>query len=300
MPQLQPESIQSFLDYLKYQKRYSAYTIRSYHDDLAQFGGFLQLQFGEISLQGVSHHHVRSWLASIKENNISSKTINRKISSLKSFFKYLVKTGIVEQTPMNRVISPKFGKRLPDFIHENDADKLISALENTEDWKSLNTKMLITLFYTTGMRLSELVNLKETQVDFGKKQVKVLGKGNKERIIPISEDIVSMIKGYLQHKKRDFHSTENTLLVTEKGKEMYAKYPYLLVKSFLSSEVKTLNKKSPHVLRHSFATHLSNNGADLNAIKELLGHSSLAATQVYTHNTIEKLKNVYKKAHPKA
>src|SRR6476646_3418126 len=250
MPELLQDSIQSFLDYLKYQKRYSAYTIRSYHDDLSQFFGFLQTQFGEVSLAVIGHNHVRSWLASIRERDITAKTINRKISSLKSFFKYLVRSGALEQTPMTRVLTPKISKRLPDFIRESDAGKLLGSLKDLEDWKGLNTKMLITLFYTTGMRLSELVNLKENQVDFGKK--------------------------------------------------MYTKYPYLLVRSFLSSEVRTLNKKSPHVLRHSFATHLSNNGADLNAIKELLGHSSLAATQVYTHNTIEKLKNVYKKSHPKA
>ena len=212
----------------------------------------------------------------------------------------MVKSGVLEQTPMTRVLTPKISKRLPDFIMESDADKLMGSLKNSENWKGLNTKMLITLFYTTGMRLSELVNLKETQVDFGKKQVKVLGKGNKERIIPIGQEALIMIKDYIQLKKKEFESPDNTLLVTEKGKKMYPKYPYLLVRSFLSSEVKTLNKKSPHVLRHSFATHLSNNGADLNAIKELLGHSSLAATQVYTHNTIEKLKNVYKKSHPKA
>lgn len=300
MTELVQNPIQSFLDYLKYQKRYSSYTIRSYQDDLAQFFGFLQTQYGEAPLTVISHNHVRSWLASIREKNITSKTINRKISSLKSFFKYLVKTGILEQTPMTRVITPKISKRLPDFIKETDAGKLMESLENTEDWKSLNTKMLITLFYTTGMRLSELVNLRENQVDFSRKQVKVLGKGNKERIIPLGQDIVTMIKDYIQRKKREFESADNALLVTEKGKKMYPKYPYLLVRSFLGTEVKTLNKKSPHVLRHSFATHLSNNGADLNAIKELLGHSSLAATQVYTHNTIEKLKNVYKKAHPKA
>jgi integrase/recombinase XerC len=300
MLELPRDSIQAFLDYLKYQKRYSAHTIRSYHDDLQQFFGYLDIQFGEVPLDGIGHNHVRSWLASIKENDISSKTVNRKISSLKSFFKYLVKTNVLEQTPMTRVITPKINKRLPDFIRETEVGKLIGFLENTEDWKGLNTKMLITLFYTTGMRLSELVNLKESQVDFGKKQVKVLGKGNKERIIPIGQETVSMIKDYLAHKKKEFESADPTLLVTERGKKMYPKYPYLLVKSFLSSEIRTLNKKSPHVLRHSFATHLSNNGADLNAIKELLGHSSLAATQVYTHNTIEKLKNVYKKAHPKA
>ena len=300
MPELLQDSVQSFLDYLKYQKRYSAYTIRSYHDDLAQFFGFLQTQFGEVSLGAIGHNHVRSWLASIRERDITAKTINRKISSLKSFFKYLVRSGALDQTPMTRVLTPKISKRLPDFIRESDAGKLLGSLKNSEDWKGLNTKMLITLFYTTGMRLSELVNLKENQVDFGKKQVKVLGKGNKERIIPIGQEAVIMIKDYIQLKKKEFESPDNTLLVTEKGKKMYLKYPYLLVRSFLSSEVKTLNKKSPHVLRHSFATHLSNNGADLNAIKELLGHSSLAATQVYTHNTIEKLKNVYKKSHPKA
>ena len=300
MPELAQDSIRSFLDYLKYQRRYSAYTIRSYHDDLIQFVGFLATQYGEVSLDAIGHNHVRSWLASIKERDITSKTINRKISSLKSFFKYLVKTGVVAQTPMLRVITPKVSKRLPEFIGESDAGKLIGSLKRTDDWKSLNTRILITLFYTTGMRLSELVNLKESQVDFGKKQVKVLGKGNKERIIPIGQEIVGMIAEYIKYKKKEFESVDNTLLVTEKGKKMYAKYPYLLVRSFLGSEVKTLNKKSPHVLRHSFATHLSNNGADLNAIKELLGHSSLAATQIYTHNTIEKLKTVYKKAHPKA
>jgi integrase/recombinase XerC len=300
MPLSSQSAVQTFIDYLKYQKRYSAHTIRSYHDDLVQFFDYLELQFGKISLPEIGHSHIRSWLASMKENKIASKTINRKISSLKSFFKYLVKTAILEQTPMNKIITPKINKRLPDFIKIEDANKLIDSLQNSEDWKSLNTKMLITLFYNTGMRLSELINLKEQQVDFHKKQLKVLGKGNKERIIPVSAEVIAAIKEYIKYKIKEFENTDHVLLVTEKGKKMYPKYPYLVVKSFLASELKTLDKKSPHVLRHSFATHLSNNGADLNAIKELLGHSSLAATQIYTHNTIEKLKNVYKKAHPKA
>jgi len=203
---------------------------------------------------------------------------------------------------MTKVISPKNSKRLPSFVQTGQAKELIQSLSNTESWKELNTKMLITLFYNSGMRLSELVNLKESQVDFGKKQIKVLGKGNKERIIPVSADTIDIIKNYIQLKRKEFESKELSLLVTEKGKKIYAKYAYLLVSNFLkeSKELKTLDKKSPHVLRHSFATHLANNGADLNAIKELLGHSSLAATQVYTHNTIEKLKDIYKKAHPKA
>jgi integrase/recombinase XerC len=297
-------SIQPFLDYLKFQKRYSVHTIRSYHDDLIQFFDYMELQFGKVLLNEISHNYIRSWMAAMKEKNITSKTINRKISSLKSFFKYLIKTGALEQTPMSKVISPKVSKRLPDFIKVEDAGKLIDSLKNTEDWRSLNTKILVTLFYNTGMRLSELINLKEEQIDFGKKQIKILGKGNKERIIPVSVEIIKTIKDYIQNKKKEFvqmkEKSGDILLITEKGKKMYPKYPYLIVKSFLGSEVKTLDKKSPHVLRHSFATHLLNNGASLNAIKELLGHSSLAATQVYTHNTIEKLKDVYKKAHPKA
>ncbi len=300
MPEQIQTSIQSFFDYMKFQKRYSVHTIQSYFVDLIQFSEYLQTHFGEVLSGEVNHSHVRSWLAALKEKKITSKSINRKISSLKSFFKYLIKTGVLEQTPMNKVITPKVSKRLPDFIKVEDADKLISSLKNAEDWKSLNTKMLITLFYNTGMRLSELINLKERHIDFHKRQVKVLGKGNKERIIPVSPEIIRIIKEYIQEKKKAFENSDENLLITEKGKKMYPKYPYLAVKTFLSREVKTLEKKSPHVLRHSFATHLSNNGADLSAIKELLGHTSLAATQVYTHNTIEKLKNVYRRAHPKA
>ena len=300
MPELTQTSIESFLGYLKFQKRYSPHTIRSYHDDLVQFFDYLQVQFGEILLSEVNHNHVRSWLAFLKEKGITSKTINRKISSLRSFFKYLIKTEVLQQTPMNKVITPKISRRLPDFIKVEEANKLTESLKNTENWKNLNTKMLIMLFYNTGMRLSELINLNERQIDFHKRQIKVLGKGNKERVIPVSGEIIRMIKDYIQYKKKEFEGSDNSLLVTEKGKKMYPKYAYLVVKSFLSAEIKTLEKKSPHVLRHSFATHLSNNGADLNAIKELLGHTSLAATQVYTHNTIEKLKNVYRRAHPKA
>ncbi|TMI85600.1 MAG: tyrosine recombinase XerC [Bacteroidetes bacterium] len=300
MPELTQTYIQAFIDYLKFQKRYSLNTIRSYQDDLAQFFDYLQLQFGQLPLNDIGHSYVRSWLASLKERNISAKSINRKISSLKSFFKYLVKTGALDQTPMSKVISPKIGKRLPDFIRVEDSHKLIDSLKSTEDWRSLNTKMLITIFYNTGMRLSELINLKEEQIDFQKRQIKVLGKGNKERLIPVSAELIATINDYIANKRKTFERTDDALLVTEKGKKMYAKYPYLHVRSFLGREVQPLHKKSPHILRHSFATHLLNNGADLNAIKDLLGHSSLAATQVYTHNTIEKLKDVYKKAHPKA
>ena len=294
------QSIQSYLDYLKYEKRYSIHTITSYQTDLVNFIDFLELQFGGSSLEGVNHNFIRSWLAHLKEKGLTAKSLNRKISSLKSFFKYQLKIGAIETTPMAKVISPKIGSRLPVFIKEEDTKKLVEGLsQSTEDWKSLNAKMLITIFYATGMRLSELINLKDRQVDFSNSQVKVLGKGNKERIIPVSKEILEAIREYQLLKKKGFEITDDVLLVTEKGKKMYPKYAYLLVNHILG-KTNTLDKKSPHVLRHTFATHLMNNGADLNAVKELLGHSSLASTQVYTHNTIEKLKNVHKKAHPKA
>lgn len=307
MTPLSRPDIQPFLDYLKFEKRYSPHTFISYQTDLIAFFDFLHIQFGELRLQDITHSFVRSWLADLKEKGIASKSINRKISSLRSFFKYHLKTGGIETTPMGKVISPKSGKRLPVFVKEEETKKLMEAVNQlTEDWKTLNVKMLVTLFYTTGMRLSELINLKEKQFDAARSLIKVLGKGNKERIIPVGRDAVKNIEEYKRLKKKEFGAEEDTdgksgdfLLVTEKGKKMYPKYAYLLVKEYLG-QAGTLDKKSPHVLRHTFATHLMNSGADLNAVKELLGHSSLASTQVYTHNSIEKLRNVYKKAHPKA
>lgn len=293
--------IQSFIDYLKFEKRYSAHTIRSYHDDLVQFFNFLEIQFGTSKLREISTTFIRSWLASLKDDDITARTINRKISTLKSFFKFQLKQGKLENTPMGNIISPKISKRLPVFIKEKDLADLTKSLKtNTEDWNGLNTKMLITVFYSTGMRLSELINMKEKQVDFSRKQLKILGKGNKERIIPAGVELLEVIKEYVNEKRKIFEKTDDVLLVSPKGTKLNPKYAYNLVRNILTDEIKTLDKKSPHVLRHSFATHLMNNGANLDAVKELLGHASLASTQVYTHNTIEKLKNVYKKAHPKA
>jgi len=294
------QSVQPFLDYLKYEKRYSAHTLLSYQNDLTNFLDYLDTHFGKVTLEEVNHSFVRSWLADLKNNELASRSINRKISTLKSFFKYHLRTGTITTTPMAKVISPKNGKRLPVFVKEEDTKRLVETLnQSAESWKSLNAKMLVTIFYATGMRLSELINLKERQIDFSKSQIKVLGKGNKERIIPINAEVVNLIRNYQELKKKEFETTTDFLLITQKGKRLYPKYAYLLVNKVLG-EASTLDKKSPHVLRHTFATHLMNNGADLNAVKELLGHNSLAATQVYTHNTIEKLKDVYKKAHPKA
>jgi integrase/recombinase XerC len=300
MPLILDVTIQHFIDYLKFEKRYSAHTVRSYHDDLLQFHQFLLLQFGGVSLNEISSPFIRSWLASLKDKDITSKSINRKISSLKSFFKYLLRTGILVQTPMTNIISPKIGKRLPAFVDQKDIKTLLSAVEFPDDWQGGTDKLLLAVFYNTGMRLSELINLRENQIDFGNCSIKVIGKGNKERIIPISPRLSKQIKEYINDKRKELEQFNKLyLLVNGKGKKLYPKYAYLAVKKYLS-EITTIEKKSPHVLRHSFATHLANNGADLNSVKELLGHSSLAATQIYTHNTIEKLKDIYKKAHPKA
>ena len=306
MPGQQHPSIRSFFEYLKYEKRYSVHTLTSYQTDITGFFDYLETQFGGIPFKQIDHNFIRSWLAGLKDKGLSSRSINRKISSLRSFYKYCLKTGTVEASPMIKVTGPKNSKRLPVFVKEEDSSKLMATLDQSvEDWKSLNAQLLITVFYSTGMRLSELINLKEKQIDTGKCQVKVLGKGNKERIIPVSRELVKLIKGYIEQKKKKLAGQEGSeksdpvLLVTEKGKKLYPKYAWLLVNEILGKS-SSLDKRSPHVLRHSFATHLMNNGANLNAVKELLGHSSLAATQVYTHNTIEKLKVIHKRSHPKA
>lgn len=300
MPLISLQTIQPFIEYLKFEKRYSFHTLTAYQADLYEFMEFIKLQYGNTDLTSVDHGVVRSWLARLKEQGLAAKSLNRKISTLKSFFKYLLKNGVIDISPMAKVISPKIGKRLPVFVKEEETQLLLNSLNcSTENWRSLNARMIITILYATGLRLSELINLKENQVDFARLQIKVLGKGNKERIIPLSDGLINGIREYQQLKRKEFETYEDVLLVSEKGKKLYPKYAYLIVNQYLGKS-STLDKKSPHVLRHSFATHLMNNGADLNAVKELLGHSSLAATQVYTHNTIEKLKDIHKKAHPKS
>ena len=291
--------INTFLDYLKFEKRYSQYTIISYQNDLEQFFGFLMSQFDAPAIEKITGSFVRSWLAELKGDEMTAKSINRKISSLRSFFKHRMKTGVVTETPMAVIISPKISKRLPSFVEEKDIDTLFEHVTFTDDWKGRTERLVLQLFYSTGMRLSELINLKETQIDPSYQQIKVLGKGNKERILPVEKGLMDDLQLYVADKHAEFKLQVSNIFVNEKGKPLQARSVYGFVKQYLS-QVTTIQKKSPHILRHSFATHLMNHGADLNAVKELLGHSSLAATQVYTHNTIEKLKEVFNKAHPKA
>lgn len=297
MVPIQNSHIQEFLEYLRFEKRYSQHTIISYQNDLEQFFTFLS-QYGNIEINAIATSYIRSWLAELKEENISSKSINRKISTLKSFFKFLMKQSVIKQTPMATIVSPKINKRLPAFVEEKNMNTLFSYIEFSDDWMGRTNRLILVLFYNTGMRLSELIHLKEKNIDVQYSQIKVLGKGNRERIIPVSKELLHEINNYIKEKPIRLENV-NEILINTKGKPLHAKYVYNTVKNYLSA-VTTLDKKSPHVLRHTFATHLMNNGADLNAVKELLGHASLAATQVYTHNTIDTLKDIYKKAHPKA
>jgi integrase/recombinase XerC len=288
--------INEFLEYIKFEKRYSKHTLTSYQNDLEQFFTFLK-QYDSPAIPEISATFVRSWMATLKgEERLTAKSINRKISTLKSFFKYQLKNGVIKSSPMTTITSPKISKRLPQFVKEADIETLFQHVEFPDNWNGRTSRLILLLFYSTGIRLSELINLKETQLDIYNSQVKVLGKGNKERIIPVSAELINELKSYVTDSPaKEFQN----VFISEKGKPLYPKFVYNAVKTYLTA-VTTVDKKSPHVLRHTFATHLMNNGADLNAVKELLGHSSLAATQVYTHNTIEKLKDVFKKAHPKA
>ncbi len=291
--------VQQFLQYLQFEKRYSQHTIISYQNDLEQFCSYLISSYDAPAMAAVKPAIVRSWLAGMKgEENLANKTLNRKISTLKSFFKYLMKNGVLQQTPMTTIISPKVSKRLPVYVEEKDFTNNISKLEFEDDHNGTTERVVLLLFYNTGMRLSELINLKESGIDWSYSQIKVLGKGNKERIIPVSKELLQDMKTYIEAKPASSEE-ENYVFVNAKGKRLQARSVYAFINKHLSN-ITTISQKSPHILRHTFATHLMNHGADLNAVKELLGHSSLAATQVYTHNTIEKLKEVHKQAHPKA
>ncbi|HIA07104.1 MAG TPA: integrase [Flavobacteriales bacterium] len=283
-----------FLSYLKNEKRYSPLTVTAYTTDLTQFYNFIKAQYDLTRIEEVTHGLIRSWIVDMIDAGITTRSVNRKITTLKSYYKFLLREGIVKKNPMLKILPPKTSKKLPVFVEKSSMDELLDTVDFDEGGKGRRDKLIILLLYSTGIRLSELINLKVSDIDFNKGTLKILGKGNKERILPFSDNLKNEIKQYL-----DEVCPIEWLFLTDKGKKLYAKLVYRLVNSYLR-KVTTISKKSPHVLRHTFATHMLNNGADLNAIKEFLGHVSLSATQVYTHNTIKKLTNIYKQAHPKA
>ncbi len=292
--------IESYLKYLQFEKRYSSHTIRAYSDDLQQFNSFV-LSFSESvkqTLTEIDHTTVRKWIIHLYNKNICSRSINRKISSIKKFYKFLIQNQIIEINPLDKVIIPKIQKKLPEFVKQKEIVHLFEQIYFTDNFEGTRDKLVLELLYASGMRLSELINIKEHDINIAESNIKVLGKRNKERIIPLPAYISNCIDEYLQAKKKENHNN-NFLIVTNKGKKAYPKLIQRIVSSYLSM-VTTNDSKSPHTLRHSYATHLLNNGADLNAIKELLGHANLSATQIYTHNTFKKLNKIYKLAHPRA
>lgn len=291
----------TFISYLKTVKHYSDYTITAYQNDLNQFFTFLIENYQIHDIRDISHQLIRSWIFDLSNNSISNRTINRKLSTLKTFYRYLRKENIVQENPLSKINPPKANKYLPAFVNKLQMDMLFEDGIFGDNFTGRRDRLIIEMLYFTGMRLSELTNLKDTDINHRNLQLKVLGKRNKERVIPFNNLLKDSVDTYIamRNLEVDLTPSEGYFFVTKKGKKIYKELVYRIVNTYLG-KVSTLNKKSPHVLRHTFATHMLNNGADLNAIKEILGHSSLAATQVYTHNSIEKLKTVYNQAHPRA
>lgn len=297
---------EKYIDYLRYEKRYSAHTILAYQSDLDEYSKYLLFQYTIDNLLKADHSHIRSWFVSLIDNKISTRSVIRKQSALKSFYKYCMKQDLIIINPMLKVTGPRVSKQLPDFLTKDNLKTVLRSVEFAPGYEGARDKMIISLFYATGMRRAELVQLCVKDIDLINGYLKVTGKRNKQRILPLGPSIVKDLKEYLiirnhftNEKSGSDQNNQDVLFVTNKGLAIYPRLVHNIVHKYLSMAAYN-HKLSPHILRHTFATHMLDEGADLNAIKEILGHSSLAATQVYTHNTIEKLKNIHKQAHPRA
>ena len=290
---------ESFLNYLRFEKRCSNHTVVAYKKDLDQFEDYLFKTVGDFNVLAVDSKQVRAWVVSLMNQGLVAKTVTRKVTTLKSFYKFLLRQELIEKSPLSEVMTPKIPKKLPHFVDEKSLNALLDNGCFSDDFEGVRDKLIVSFFYGTGMRLSELVNLKDRDVLLNETLIKVLGKNNKERIVPYPRSMNKLIHEYLLIRKTEFENDNSIFFVTSRGRPVYEKLIYRVVTKKLAL-VTPLEKKSPHVLRHTFATHLLNRGADLNAVKELLGHSNLAATQIYTHTTTEKLQSIYKQAHPRA
>ena len=293
-------SIEIFLSYLSDEKRYSLHTVISYQNDLRQFEEYLQLTF-ELNLLEAKYVQVRDYMVYLMDNNIGANSVGRKMSALRSFYKYNQRQGVISSNPLSLIRSPKAAKPLPVFIDDQQLDHLLDSEEYFNgSFASLRDKLILEVLFGTGMRLAELIALKDADINFYEGSVKVMGKGAKQRIIPLPKPLAVLLREFINLKSlQNFDNKAASLIVTNTGKDASRAFIYSTVKSYLTF-ISTQDKRSPHVLRHSYATSLLNRGADLNAIKELLGHASLASTEVYTHNSIARLKTIYKQAHPKA
>jgi len=290
---------ESFINYLKYEKRYSHLTVVAYKKDLDQFEEFFVKTVGDFNVEGINNKIVRNWIVDLMDSGLSARTVNKKISALKSFNKYLLRLEVVSENSLVNVIVPKIRKKLPQFVEEKNLNHLLDDGFFGNDFEAIRDKLIISLLYGTGIRLSELMHLKDGDLSQTEFLVKVLGKRNKERITPYPRSLNLLIEQYKTERTQLFGSTVPCLLLTAKGKPVYEKLIYRVVLKYLTL-VTTIDKKSPHVLRHSFATHLLDRGADLNAVKEMLGHANLSATQIYTHTSLEKVQRVYRQAHPRS
>ncbi|MFD1630995.1 tyrosine-type recombinase/integrase [Pseudopedobacter beijingensis] len=290
--------LERFFNYISFEKRYSQHTISSYRLDISQFQAYLSIS--NIDLLSVNHHDIRGWILSLSDDGIENRSVNRKISTLKTFYKFLVREGMLEINPTQKISTPKIAKELPVFIEVDKMDFLLDNEFFDAGFEGERDRLVLEFLFGTGVRLIELINIDNKNIDLVEGKVKVLGKRNKERIVPLSKTLVQLIEKYQNLKLSSFEGNISTsLIVTNKGTKVYPKFIYRIVRKYLSF-VTTRKKRSPHVLRHTFATALLNAGADINAIKDLLGHANLAATQIYTHNSIERIKSIYKQAHPKA
>lgn len=302
--------LDKFIQYISYEKRYSPHTVSAYQSDLEQFLLFLNPPNATAQVthpSDITHHDIRNWMIALMDNKLLARSVNRKIATLRKYFKFLLQEGLVTINPTSRITAPKVPKNLPTVV---DGDRLTGMLDGrmdsgdarifSEDFAGLRDKLVMEMLFGTGMRLAEIIGIKDEDINWYESTVKVLGKRNKQRIIPLNNELIQLLKRYVEAKKgENFSNNSLTLIVTNKGAGAYPKLIYLIVQKYLSY-ISTQDKRSPHVLRHTFATSLLNKGADLNAIKELLGHANLSATQIYTHNSVERLKSIYKQAHPKA
>jgi integrase/recombinase XerC len=289
----------SFLQYLEHEKRFAKHTLTAYQKDLEQFLAYLEEECGLASVAEATHHHIRSFIVHLITMGRQARTVNRKLSTLKAYFRFLIKRGHLEKDPTLKVSAPKLPKRLPAAIQKEALQQLFTEITFGTDFTGQRDRMILELLYATGMRRSELIQLQVEDIHFAQRQLLVKGKGNKERLIPFSQELGKQLQQYLALRASIEDNQHGPLFLTDKGKPLYPKLVYNIVKKYLSV-VSSNEKRGPHSLRHSFATHLSENGAELNAIKALLGHSSLASTQIYTHNSIERLRQVYQQAHPSA
>jgi len=291
---------ESFLVYLQHEKRNSAITVQSYSIDLDQFIRYCRSVHKILNLDEVDVKVVRGWVVQLMEEGLAPRSVNRKLTTLKTFYQFLIREGVITKNPMNSILTLKQKTKLPEFVEQEHMDQLLDKYDFGEDYSGIRNRLLIEILYATGIRREELIGMRDQNIDIDGMTIKVLGKRNKERMIPFTKEMKVNIEKYLKCRNEAFPGLiDPYFFLSDKGKKMYGKLVYCIVKKHLEF-VTTIEKKSPHILRHTFATHLLNNGADLNAVKELLGHANLSATQIYTHNTFEKLKQVYKLAHPRA